>query len=499
MFAFAIYDRPSDRLYLVRDRLGIKPLYYTQQSDSIVFSSEIRALLASGHLVTAPDTQLIDAFVSLGYVPGPNTLFRDVRKVEPGTYLAISRGSVEVKHYWRLSSVQPLECDYDYARDRFVELFAKTCERHLISDVPLGVFLSGGVDSSLIVAFVREELGRPLATFSVGYQDDPASSELGHAARVASRFRTDHHEFILTRDDFFQGIDSLLEHAEEPIIESAGVALMALARSASKHATVFLSGEGADEVFAGYDLYRRTFQLDRLRQILFPLRWGLLRLAISRFVTKEKLVKYLDWVGMPFEDRYRTIPADVTPLIRRQMYQDYVGDAVSPIFRAMFDDVQHRDRLAQMQYVDIKTWLVDDLLLKADKMTMAASVELRVPFLDHSVVEFGFSLPAPYKQRNGIGKAILKDILADYLPDDLVYREKQGFPVPISKWFRAGLYQPLRSTLLSKRFLERGYFCPRYIERSLERHRSGQEDLGQRLFSLLVLERWHQKWFDVHA
>lgn len=499
MFAFALYDIHYDRLYLVRDRLGIKPLYFAWVGTDLVFASEIRSILASGRIKAAVEPSQLDAYVSLGYVPGERTLFRDVHKLSPAHFMVVDAEGYRQEQYWNLANVEPLEIGFDEAQNRFSEGFTRTLERHLISDVPLGVFLSGGVDSSAIVAFIREELGRHVATFSVGYRDDPGSSELEHAARVARRFGTDHQEFVLTHDDFFSGIDALLEHAEEPIVESAGVALMDLAKRASRQATVFLSGEGADEAFAGYDLYGRSLGLERLGRIVSPLGAHVLRAVMRPACRSERMTKYLDWLVSPLVDRYRSIPADVTHSIRELMYDGIEEGGLGPKFRALFDEVSHLDILAQMQYVDIKTWLVDDLLLKADKMTMAASIELRVPFLDHEMIEFGLALPMNVKRRNGVGKAFLKNLMRRYLPDDLLYRPKQGFPVPISKWLREDLYQPVRAILLDERCTSRGYFRRDYISECLERHRTGREDRSRRLFSLLVLELWHRKFIDGEA
>ncbi len=498
MFAYAVYDTRSDKLLLVRDRLGIKPLYYAWVGGDLFFASEVRALMATGRLQAAAAADQVDAYVTQGYVPGGQTFFQGVDKLRPAKMLVIDSDGVRERCYWDLADAPEVHYSYEEAGKRLTELFATTLEQHLMSDVPLGCFLSGGVDSSGVVAFLRQELGRRVSTFTVGYPED--RSELEHARRVAELFETDHHEFVLTHEEFFQGIDTLLEHTEEPLVESAAVSLLELSRVTKPHATVLLSGEGADEVFAGYPLYERSRQLERLRILAFPLRLAAVRALLRLAVRSERLYKYLDWVGEPLERRHRGNSADVTPSIRARMYRpDFAaraGDLVEREFNALFAQVAGRDPLAQMQYADIRTWLVDDLLLKADKMTMAASIELRVPFLDHHVVEFGFGLDSAHKLHAGIGKAVLKDLLARYLPRDLLYRTKQGFPVPVSQWFREGLYEQVRALLLDERTLSRGYFRPAYVRRAVDRHRSGAEDLGRRLFSLVVLELWHRHYVD---
>tara|TARA_R110002126_G_scaffold1490_5_gene8738 strand:+ start:1596 stop:3488 length:1893 start_codon:yes stop_codon:yes gene_type:complete len=496
MFALAIHDLRDGRVVIARDRLGIKPLYLAQVDGDWLFASEIRAILASNRVKAAPEPDLVDAYLTLGYVPGERTFFGGIRKLRPGHFLVIDGKQHDEHRYWDPAKVEPIECSYEESKARLKELFAKTLESHLMSDVPLGCFLSGGVDSSGTVAFLVRELGRKISTFTVGYPED--KSELGHAERVAKLYGTDHHAFELTHEDFLSGIDRQLEHAEEPLVESAAVALLELSRITKPHATVMLSGEGADEIFAGYPLYARNRQLDSLRNLLFPLRSGAVRSAMRPFLRTERLRKYLDWIGMPLDARHHGNSCDVTPSLRPAMYPPGgpSGDFVEKHFQELFAAVAHRDPVARMQVADLQTWLVDDLLLKADKMTMAASLELRVPFLDNDMVEFGLAIPAEHKLRNGVGKALLKDMLRDYLPEDLLYRTKQGFPVPVSQWFREGLHDRVRGLLLDERTLDRGYLRREYVQNALDRHKSGKEDLGRRLFSLVVLELWHRRWVE---
>jgi asparagine synthase (glutamine-hydrolysing) len=498
MFAFALHDRRTDTLLLARDRMGIKPLYYTWADGDLFFASEVRALLATGRVHPEPEVELVDAYATLGYVPGERTFFKGVLKLLPAHQMVVDGAGARTRRYWDLARVPDVDLDYAGAKAHLKDLFARTLEEHLMSDVPLGCFLSGGVDSTCVVAFLRKELGRDVSTFTVGYPED--QSEVGHAGRVAQLFGTDHHVFELTHDNFFAGIETLLEHSEEPLVESAAVALLELSRFTKPHATVMLSGEGADEVFGGYPLYARNFQLDKLHNLAFPLRSRAVRAALQPVLRSERLKKYVDWIGLPLDARHHGNSADVTPSLRPSMYRPEfaarVGTALRDEFARHYAEVQHRDPLARMQYADMKTWLVDDLLLKADKMTMAASLELRVPFLDHPLVEFGLGLDAGHKLRGGVGKALLKDMLSEYVPRDLLYRTKQGFPVPVSRWFREDLHQRVRALLLDERHLDRGYFRPEYVRRVLDRHGRGAEDLGRRLFSLVVLELWHRRYVD---
>jgi asparagine synthase (glutamine-hydrolysing) len=334
----------------------------------------------------------------------------------------------------------------------------------------------------------------------VGFEDDPSSNELPFARVVAQRFDTEHHEFILKPDDFFDGVDLLLHHAEEPVVESAAVALLRLSQMAREYVTVVLSGEGADEVFAGYPLYGINRAIERLRPFSGLLGVPPLAGIAGRLADTEKKQKYLDWLTMPFARRYRTISNDVTPRIRDRMYTDGLKASVGDRLDAYYTDLLGRAAgltgLGRMTYADIKTWLPDDLLLKADKMTMAASLEMRVPFLDHHVIEFGLGLPDRLKIQGKRRKFLLKQVAERYLPREIVHRSKKGFPLPLRRWFQTDLHAKAREVILDPRSVGRGYFRPEYLEGVLARHREGREDLSRRILTLLILELWHRKYVD---
>ena len=496
MFAFAIVDLQRKSLFLVRDRLGIKPLYWAEVGEDLLFASEIRALLEDPRLVPSPNPERVDAYLTLGYVPGEETFFKGIDKLRPGHSMLLEDGRRNIRRWYDPSKIEPLDLDYGEAKKQLEELLLASIEEHLMSDVPLGCFLSGGVDSSGLVAYLTQKLGQKVQTFTVGYPED--KSELGHAARVAELFGTEHHALELTHGDFFLGVDRQLEHAEEPLLESAAVALLELSTFASSRATVLLSGEGADEALAGYPLYERNLKLDQLRRIFFPLQNSGVRALARKVLPGERMAKYLDWLAQPTAARHQGNSCDVTPAVRRMLYGPGGDDGswIRDHFAQLFAKTQGQDLVARMQAADLETWLVDDLLLKADKMTMAASIELRVPFLDHRLVEFGLALPRSHKLRGSTGKFILKDLLSDCVPKDLLFRTKQGFPVPISQWFREGLYNRVERLLTDERTTARGYLAPGYVQNALERHKSGKEDLGRRLFSLVVLELWHRRWVE---
>jgi asparagine synthase (glutamine-hydrolysing) len=502
MFAFAVFDRRTGTLFLCRDRVGVKPLYFASANGRLLFASEIKALLVALGRRSEVNLSRLDFYMSLGYVPGDETLFVGVRKVPPGHSLTWKDGEVKCRRYWDLASVRPLRIPFDEAMVRFDEMLHDCVRMRLVSDVPVGAFLSGGLDSSAVVACMARVSTEPVRTFTVGYSDDPGSSEFEYARIIANRFGTEHHEFTLSAQGFSESLDLLLEHTEEPIVEGAAVALYNIARLARTRATVLLSGEGGDEILAGYPLPRITRSVERVHRLL-----GLAPRALLAAVSPaslgfgEKAMKYWDWVRQPLRERYQSISNDVTSSIKAAMYSDAlaptIGSAVRDYFTALYDRMPPgHSNLARMAYVDINSWLPEDLLLKADKMTMAASVELRVPLLDYQLMEFCVALPDDFRLRGGEGKYLLKKVMERYLPRDIIYRKKRGFPVPIAKWFRTDLGEEVRAILLDSRSTRRNYFRKGYIEGILDRHRAGREDLSRRILQLLTLELWHQKYID---
>uniref|UniRef100_A0A7C4RRL2 asparagine synthase (glutamine-hydrolyzing) n=1 Tax=Desulfatirhabdium butyrativorans TaxID=340467 RepID=A0A7C4RRL2_9BACT len=497
MFAFALYDETADILFLARDRLGIKPLYVAQTPQALLFASEIRALLASGRISADLNRDVLDAFLSLGYVPGEETLFAGIHKLPPGNWMLCRRSKTpEIRRYWDLADTPPAAAaSYSDACRKLKHLLAETVSMHLMSDVPLGVFLSGGLDSSLICALAARESGSRIQTFSVGYEGAPEANELAYARIAAKAVGTDHHEFILSPGQFRDLIPELVETSEEPIVETAAIALHQIAKAARPHATVLLSGEGADEVFAGYGIYAKMLALERLHRLaaLFP------KLSVER-LNDERLLKYIDWVRQPLDFRFRGTSADLTPSIRRRFYTKTLLAAsersayIERAFGRLFKNVSGRTALSKMLYVDTCTWLVDDLLLKADKMTMAASIELRVPFLDHVVVEWAFGLPDDFKRNGRSTKRILRDIAGSMLPDILLKRPKMGFAVPTKRWFSTDLIAHARKALSKQSFRRLDLFEPGYIDTVLNRHEAGKGDYSRRIFSLLVLQAWIERY-----
>ena len=500
MFSIAIFDRKIGKLLLIRDRLGIKPLYYYLDDQKLLFASEIKPILKILEQRPSVNLSALDFYISVGYVPGKLTLFEEIKKLEPGHTLSYQNNKIAISQYWNLEDCPATEIDFDQALKDFERIMMESIRLRLRSDVPLGAFLSGGLDSSVIVALMNKLSDEPVNTFSVGYSDDPDSNELEYANIIAQHFNTKHHEYILDSSDFFYSLDLLLEHTEEPIVESAAVALYQLSKLAKQHVTVILSGEGGDEILAGYPLHQIMPKVNRLAKLTRLLPKPVIGI-ISRILSPhEKATKYWDWANQPLANRYQSISNDVTWGIKKNMYRSsellQAHEQNSEYFSELFNHMSQGTDLRKMTYVDIKTWLPDDLLVKADKMTMAASLELRVPFLDHKLLEFSTALPDQFRLNGNQGKFLLKKFAEKLIPREIIYREKKGFPVPIAKWFRGNLYDKIRDILLDEKTISRGYFHADYIDNLLLKHKSGKQDLSRRIFTLLNIELWHRKYID---
>jgi asparagine synthase (glutamine-hydrolysing) len=492
MFSFAIWDEAEKALFLARDRMGIKPLYYYLGRESFVFASEVRAILASSLVCSELEKPALDAFLSLGYTPCPNTMFKGILKLAPGHTMTVdANGTIKAKTYWNFSKVVPATLSFADAKEKLRKLLGESVQMRLMSEVPLGVFLSGGLDSSAITALMSQVSGQRLKTFSVGCDGDDETNELPYARKIADLFGTEHHEFMLKPYDFLDSIPQMVEMVEEPLVEIPAIALYQIAKVAKPHATVLLSGEGSDEVFGGYSLYNKMLNMERAK--VFRKLFGFIP---DSCLSGDKLKKYADWLSHIASDRYRGTSADLTERIKHSFYSPEFlkytreNNYLDETFLRYFGDVEGQPLLSQLLYVDSKTWLPDDLLLKADKMTMATSVELRVPFLDHKIVEFAASLPPEYKINNGEGKFILKKLMEKYLPKEIIYRRKMGFTVPTKRWFAGDLLGPAKDIVFSKTLMGTGWFQRKYLESMFDRHSKGKEDYSRRIFSLLVLYHW---------
>jgi len=494
MFAFALWDRLAKKLWIVRDRLGVKPVYYWSDGTSFAAASEIRPLLALGVQKKQLDESVIDAYLSLGYVPGPRTMFRGIRKLEPGTFLEVSTSGLQQTTYWDFASVEVRKNSPELLGE-FFDLLVDCTKSCTVSDVPIGVLLSGGLDSSATVALMDHAGIRDINTFTIGFEGQGSENESEYARMVAARYRTRHFLHVLSSGNFFESLDLLVNFTEEPLVEPAAIALYHLARMAGSEAKVLLSGEGCDEIFAGYGIYQRMLTLERLHQVLPESAWSVLRPILCR-LPDHRASKYLDWATSPLEKRFKGTSANLPWSKKRRLYhKDFLGqtgDYLESTFSAHFAKLpSHKSTLAKLLYVDSKTWLPDDLLLKADKMTMAASVELRVPFLDHRLVEFASSLPDELRLHGGQSKRIFRQALTPLLPEPVLTRSKKGFPVPTRRWFSEELSPLIRNRLETSPHLP--WIDPAKLHKLFRNPRDLTDEQSRLVMSLLVLDAWRQK------
>jgi asparagine synthase (glutamine-hydrolysing) len=502
MFAFAIWDVRKRRLFLARDRVGIKPLYYSVNEKSVIFASEIKALMADPSVKREIDLQTIDKFLTFLYTPGPETMLRSIHKLPPGHYLICENGKIQIHEYWDLtfsSSTRP--GGVEEAATDLIELMRETVRSHMISDVPVGVLLSGGVDSTGLLSFCVEETNKIVKTFTIGFGGEQFADERTYARLAAQRYGTKHYEMTISSKDFQEFLPTYVRHMEEPVCEAPAVALYYVTRLASEHVKVLISGEGGDEAFAGYQNYRNLAWLERLKRIAGPWVGGVdLMLSGLGAMGFSKFSKYAGLTRIPIEEYYYSRSSNPqTPFIQRreEFYTEDFRREVDPersleFVRQCFSQVEGQNSLNKMLYVDTKTWLPDDLLIKADKMTMANSVELRVPFLDHKVLEFAARLPTSYKLRGLTTKYILKKALDGRVPQQVIKRKKAGLPVPLQSWISGELKDYSRDLLLDRKTLGRNYFRKGAIEKLLQgAEKEGK--YGKEIFSLIVLELWHRE------
>lgn len=500
MYAFAIWDRARKELFAARDRLGIKPFYYRETAQGILFASEIKSILAVQKEPRAVDVTLLDAYMAFGYVPGENTLHQGIKRLLPGHTLTWRDGRTTVTRYWEL--------DFSTQNDEGIHVCAETTRRmleesialHLRSDVPLGVFLSGGIDSSTVVALLSPGASSGLKTFSVAYDFGREYDETPYAREVAAAFSTDHHEIRVTPAEFLDFVPRFIWHMDEPVTEAAAISLYYVSRLAREHVVVCLSGEGSDELFAGYDFYAYNLAIEKLRGVLGGRFFQSLSRATARTGRFAKIRKYLDLAARPLEARYRGISSYENSKTVK-LYTDAFAEstvagnaACSAFLEGLFTRSRNWDPLSRMLYFDLKTWLVDDLLIKADRMSMATSIELRVPFLDHRLVEYAAAMPSRYKIRGSRTKLVLKEAIKGKLPARIVSRRKMGFPTPLEIMFRDELFEYAHDTLLSQRATSRGYFDKRAVEQLLLDHRNGSAAYHREIWQLLVLEEWHRQF-----
>jgi asparagine synthase (glutamine-hydrolysing) len=499
MFAFAIWDAEKKLLFAARDRMGVKPFYFMKDRGRFLFASEPKAILTQ--FSRRPDVALplIDSYMSFGYIPGNLTLHEGLQRLLPGHFLIYDGKEIRTARYWDVSFENSADLGLRHYTDQFSDLFYDSIRIRLRSDVPLGVYLSGGLDSSSVVASLAPRLSKKLKTYSVAYDLGPEFNETSYARLVAKKFETDHHELIISPKDFVDFIPSFICHMDEPVTESAAISLYYLSKEAKKQVTVMLSGEGADELFAGYDFYVYNAIIERLRGALSGQLTGATARLAAALMPEGKIKKYLNLASQPLWERYKGI-STYDESLKQDLYSpEFIriisnGNQEAAFLRNQFEKTSSCDSLSRMLYFDIKTWLVDDLLIKADRMSMAASIELRVPFLDHRLVEFAASMPSRYKINGRTTKYLLKHAMRGKLPDEIIDRKKMGFPTPLEIMFRKDLYDYAVDTLLGTTARIIQYFRRDRIQKALEDHRTGRKDNHRLIWQLVVLEEWHRKF-----
>jgi asparagine synthase (glutamine-hydrolysing) len=502
MFGIALWDRPRRTLLLARDRAGIKPLHFTERNRRLYFGSEIKSLIAAGAVDREIDLEALDHYLSFLYSPRDRSLFKGVRKLPPGHLLRWRDGRAEISRYWEIDAAEPFRGSAEEAATALRGVLSDAVRSHMVSDVPLGAFLSGGVDSSLVVGLMAEASQHPVRTFSIGF-DEPQFDELEHARTVARHFGTDHHEFVV-RPDGLSILDRLVDHFDEPFADSSAIPTWYVSEIAGQHVTVVLSGDGGDELFGGYDRYLphpRVAQFDRLGipgarraagAIGRVLPHGVRGKNFLRHVSRDVNGRYLDSVALFQEDEKDAL---YSTDVRRRLGGWSAERALGERF-TRFESLPSHSRMMRF---DFETYLPEDVLTKVDRMSMAHSIESRVPLLDNRVIDFAAALPSRLKIHNGRRKHILKEAARGLLPAGIIDRKKQGFGVPLGAWFRGGLTDVFSDVLRAPRTRQRGYFMTAFVDRLLQEHLAGRRDHSLRLWQLLVFELWHRQYLDVPA
>jgi asparagine synthase (glutamine-hydrolysing) len=509
MFAFALWDRNRETLFLARDRLGVKPLYYALLDDgTFLFGSELKSLLAHGSLKRDIDPCAVEEYFSLGYVAEPRAIFKQARKLPPACTLLLRRGQSvgEPREYWdvRFTLDNPIN-DADACAE-LTHRLEESIRLRMISEVPLGAFLSGGVDSSAVVAMMAGQSNAPVNTCSIGFSD-PAFNESEFAKMVADRYQTNHYLDMVESDDF-DLIDTLAKLYDEPYADSSAIPTYRVCQLARKHVTVALSGDGGDESFGGYRRYRLHLMEEKMRSAL--------PLALRRplFGTLGKLYPKADWAPRVFrakttfegmartavEAYFNSVSILRSPmraqLFSRQFKSDLGGYDAIEVFNRHAAKANTDDSLALIQYLDLKTYLVGDINTKVDRASMAHSLEVREPLMDHKLIEWLATLQSSKKIRGQEGKYLLKKAMEPHLPDDVLYRPKMGFSVPLARWFRGPLKQRVKESLLGNRLNDTGYFNQKYLQHIVEAHNSGARDYSASIWTILMFDAFLRNVID---
>ena len=507
MFAFAIWDSREKSLFLARDRVGKKPLLYSHQANGdLIFGSEFQALLKHPQVSREVDLAAIDSYLSFLCVPAPQTAFKSIRKLEPGHWLRWSSGEIKTKRYWLPDFSKKIRISEEEAIQETTRILRESTRLRMISEVPLGAFLSGGVDSSIVVALMAQESSQPVKTFSIGFEEQDFS-ELKYARKVAEHIGAEYNEFIVN-PDAMEVLPTLVQHYGEPYADSSAIPTYYVARETRKHVTVALNGDGGDESFAGYERYAAMKLAEKYQRIPAAIRGSIIAKSVNLLPSSElkrsrirDLKRFLTAAELPKSSRYLRWVSAFDIAAKQELYTSEFAASVADedstrLLDGWFSKANGSGILDEALLTDQMTYLPNDLLVKVDIASMANSLEARSPFLDHKLIEFAASLPPEMKMRSFETKSLLKKVAARLVPPEVVYRRKMGFGVPIGKWFRNEMKDFLREVLLSERSLSRGMIKPEAIQRYVREHVDGEREHSFQLWAFLMLELWYRQFID---
>ena len=503
MFAFAIWDKKDESLFIARDRVGKKPLFYSLlPNGNFVFGSELKSLITHGEISKEIDYSALDSYLTFGYVPEEFCIFRGVEKLLPGHFLIFKDGRIKTEQFWdfKYEEISEIKSEEEYQTE-LLEKIKDAVRVRLISEVPLGAFLSGGVDSSAIVGLMSQILDKPVKTFSIGFNED-TFSELKYARITAQHFNTEHHEFIVT-PDLVETIDELVWHFDEPFSDPSSMPTYMVSKMARDYVTVVLSGDGGDELFAGYTRYLIDKKRSGLGSLPKALRKGLMQPISEALPHGARGKNFLYNTSLDAVDRYIDSISQFGKLKKNSLYAEKFkaklrnGENAEALYRQIANSISTGNPIDNLLYLDSKTYLPSDILTKVDRMSMATSLEARVPLLDQDLIDFVTQkIPTSLKLKGDVTKYIFKKSLEELVPREILYREKQGFGVPIGEWINSQLKEKIHDTLIEKKTLERGYFEPKYIKLLLDEHSTGRRDHAHPLWVLWMLELWHRRFVD---
>jgi len=505
-FAFAIWDSKKERLFIARDRIGKKPLFYTCKNQTLTFASEIKAILQDPDISKEVNRPAITDYLSYGYVPTPESIFRGIMKLPPAHFIIYEKGNIRLQKYWELDFSKKIKMsEKDYC-DRTMDLLEECTKIRLISDVPLGAFLSGGIDSSAVVYMMSKLSSRPVKTFSIGFEEE-SHSELKYAGIIAKKFNTEYHEYIV-KPEAVELFPKLVWHYNEPYADSSALPSYYVAQMTRQEVAVALNGDGGDECFGGYERFMASRYAEMLSKVPRFLRKGILANIVKMMPESvehnnfpRKLKRFIDMAEEPSRVRHYNWISIFRDFEKDSLFSDsfkkeYASKRSFYYLDKVFNECGSKDILDQVMYTDIRTNLLDDLIVKMDIATMANSLEGRSPFLDHKMLEFSAAMPSNMKIKGMKLKYILKKALRSKIPDNILDRRKMGFGIPVDKWFRVDLKDYVYEILMSDNSLGRGYFKKESVKKLLDEHVAGKANNGARIWSLLFLELWHKEFID---